>query len=713
MLPAAAASTAPAEATSKATPPSSPTESEAAPAGGPAGSGAETGPSAPPTTTPPVASPPVTDPATAADAPAPAADAPAAAADAPAPAADAPAAAADAQAPPADAPAPAGDAPSPVAGSNEQPAAPAAEESVEHPARRRPMLRKPLLDDDLESPLATAAREKPAPEKPAREKPAEPPAPTAAAEPEPDEVQPAVEASGATDVSADDEAAGPAAEEEAPQSGVAAAAATKANRDAVSLSAASSAAFAAAAAWAAAGESGNKALPGPPPGPSHASSSSPLPSEAPAVATGHASAGEPPVSAGEPPVPAGQTSGGATATSALSSGTAPESPIAGAPAPPPAPGSPGWQPAARPVEPLTTAPVEQPTGGLARPAGTSPSSSAPWLAEPETPGSAGSTARHAPEAADLGRQPLIIRASSDPPWVEPPDETATVAWTPKPGTKGPTDTPWVEPEIYRSEIEVVKPPDELGGPAPSGIICSACGTENDTSRRFCRSCGNPLFAMETPELEVEEPKRRSWRWLAILVPILLVAGILGFVGAAWLRGGLFAAASPIPSFVPATATPGGPQPSSGQPVVQLKVASATASSKLGDQWAPSKAIDGKTNTSWQEGADRVAGQWLQVAFRNPVTVASITIWAGSQTAEANYYGNLRPRHITIAADGGPGQKFELADRFEPQVIAYSGPVTSQLRITINDTYPSKKTALPNSPFPDCAISELRFTGTVP
>jgi hypothetical protein len=365
------------------------------------------------------------------------------------------------------------------------------------------------------------------------------------------------------------------------------------------------------------------------------------------------------------------------------------------------------------VEPSSTAPVEQPSGGLARPAGTSPASSAPWLAEPETPVSPASPARQAPAAADLGRQPLIIPASSDPPWVERPDETATVAWTPKPGTQGPTDTPWVEPEIYRSEIEVVKPPDELGGPAPSGIICSACGTENDTSRRFCRSCGNPLFAMETPEPEVEEPKRRSWRWLAILVPILVVAGILGFVGAAWLRGGLFAAASPVPSFVPATATPGGPQPSSGQPVVQLKVASATASSRLGDKWAPSKAIDGRTDTSWQEGAKAEAGQWIQLAFKDPVTVTSVMIWAGSHTAEANYFGNLRPRHITIAADGGPGQKFELADRFEPQEIAYSGPVTSQLRITIIDTYPSKQTSLAGSPFDDCAISELRFNGTAP
>jgi hypothetical protein len=474
----------------------------------------------------------------------------------------------------------------------------------------------------------------------------------------------------------------------------------------VSLSAASSAAFAAAAAWAAAGDSGSKPGPEPPPGASHASTSSPLPREAEAAATGQASAGEPPLSAG-------QSSGGAT--SGPGSGTPPETPLAGAPAPPAAPGSPEWQSAARPVDPWSSAPAEPPTAGSATPAGTLTDRSAPWLAESETPGVVGSPTSQAPAASDMGRQPLIIPASSDPPWAERPDETATVAWTPKPGTQGPTDTPWVEPDIYRSEIEVVKPPDELGGPAPSGIICSACGTENETTRRFCRSCGNPLFAMETPEPEVEEPKRRSWRWLAILVPILIVAGLLGFVGAALLRGGLFASATPSPSSVPATGTPGGASPTSGPPVVQLKVASITASSMLQNnrQWSPSKAIDGMLNTSWQEGAKTENGQWIQMAFKDPVTVTSITIFAGSQTARANYDGNLRPRHVTIAADGGPGQKFELGDVFGQQEIAFSGPVTSQLRITINDTYPSKKTSLQRSPFDDCAISELLVNGTTP
>lgn len=303
---------------------------------------------------------------------------------------------------------------------------------------------------------------------------------------------------------------------------------------------------------------------------------------------------------------------------------------------------------------------------------------------------------------EIGRQPLIIAASSDPPWVEKPDE-ATVAWVPPVATKGPTDTPWAEPDVYRSEIEIVKPPDELGGPAPSGIICSACGTENESHRRFCRSCGNPLFAVETTETEIEEPKRRSWRWLAILVPVLLVAGLLGFVGAALIRGALFASATPSPG--PVATQPGGPG--------VVRPSATTASSRLGNIWAPGEATDNDTETSWREGSSKLAGQWIQVTFSQPVTITSITIWAGAQGDADAFNGNLRPRHITIAADGGKGQNFELADQLGPQTIAYSGPVNSKLAITIMDAYPSTKTSFPKSPTQDCAISELQFNGTAP
>jgi hypothetical protein len=349
--------------------------------------------------------------------------------------------------------------------------------------------------------------------------------------------------------------------------------------------------------------------------------------------------------------------------------------------------------AAQPAAPAAAKPL----GGSAT------SGSAPWLIESQPPGAGPASGGQTPATLETGKQPLIIPASSDPPWIEQPDEEATVAWVPPVGPKGPTETPWAEPDVYRREIEVVKPPDELGGPVSTGIICSACGTENETTRRFCRSCGNPFFAIETPAPEVEEPKRRSWRWLAILLPILLVAGLLGFGGAALIRGGLFGSASPSAGTPPTTTGGGG---------VQLRPSGATASSRLGDIWEPRMAIDGDPTTSWREKG-QLAGQWIQVSFKQPVTVLSITVWAGAQKDQDTYNGNLRPRHITVAADGGQGQSFELTDTFGPQTIAYKGPVTSGLKITIQDAYPSTKTSFQFSPTQDCAISELLFNGTTP
>jgi len=336
---------------------------------------------------------------------------------------------------------------------------------------------------------------------------------------------------------------------------------------------------------------------------------------------------------------------------------------------------------------------------------------APWLTEAQTSAPSGSGAK-----GTAVQPPLIVPATQSP-WDEPAAEPATVAWVPPSTVQGPTDTPWDSREPYRSEIEIVKPPDELAREvAPSGVICSACGTENESTRRFCKSCGNPLFAMDTtPQQVEEEPQKRSWRWLLILIPILVGALVLGFIGAALLRGGLpfVGGASPTPGAPPSAGTVA----PSGQPSVpvtgQVKPSAASASSQLGDRWSASKAIDGRFDTSWQEGSKTEAGQWIRFAFKSPVTITNITIFAGSQTAEANYFGNLRPRHITIAADGGTGQKFELSDTFGPQDIAYTGPVSKTLQITINDTYPSKKTSLDGSPFDDCAISEVRFFGSTP
>jgi F5/8 type C domain-containing protein len=210
------------------------------------------------------------------------------------------------------------------------------------------------------------------------------------------------------------------------------------------------------------------------------------------------------------------------------------------------------------------------------------------------------------------------------------------------------------------------------------------------------------------------PGPRSWRWLAILVPILVLAGLAGFAGAVLLRGGLSgprATASPTA----ASNAPTQAVASTAPAPHQIKPKSAAASSQLGEAYTPRKAIDNDPKTSWQEGVDgSVKGQWLDITFAKPADLTSIMIRAGNQRSDEHYRSNLRPHNITIKADNGKAQPFELTDINGEQAIAFSGHVEKKVRITLIDVYPAQPTELnKGTPWQDCPISELRFFGTNP
>ncbi len=326
-----------------------------------------------------------------------------------------------------------------------------------------------------------------------------------------------------------------------------------------------------------------------------------------------------------------------------------------------------------------------------------------------------------------GPVPLLRRAvhacvqpaAVDPLAVEPEATTEVVRTAPP---TGPIDTPWAKTETERTEIQTVRPPEEIVRPAgPAGIICPACATENEPSRRFCKSCGTLLVAPVPTPVVRATPTARSFR-LVLLVPILLAAGLLGFGGTVLLRGGLGGSgATAAPSAgssgaahasAPTGSAAASPGASAKQTTVTVPITDAKASSTLGDlaKYAAPRAIDGSLSTSWQEGKATEKGQYIELFVGGPADIESITIWAGAQAASANYFGNLRPHHILVRFDSGPDQPWELKDVFKSQKIGVSGKVDSVVRITIVDTYASKKTALAGSPFDDCAISEVQLNG---
>jgi hypothetical protein len=299
----------------------------------------------------------------------------------------------------------------------------------------------------------------------------------------------------------------------------------------------------------------------------------------------------------------------------------------------------------------------------------------------------------------------------------PPMPTIEAVAAPKP--TGPVDTPWERLDAQRTAIEIVKPPDELVRPAgPPGIICPACRTENEATRRFCQSCGTPLVVTAPVQQVTPRPARRSMRWLVILIPIVVIAGVLGFGGAALIKP-LLPGSSPstVPSASVGTSagptTGTGPPPGSTAPTASAQPPSAhllavrnppTASGHKDAAHGPGKAIDTDPKSAWLQDTTGGLDIWLEFTFTStPVDITTIKFAGGDQKSAATLAAGRRPRHIEISVDGGPVVRFELDDK-PTQDIPVSFHVTKTLRLTIIDNYQGTDNRI-------SGISDVKFVGT--
>jgi hypothetical protein len=112
-------------------------------------------------------------------------------------------------------------------------------------------------------------------------------------------------------------------------------------------------------------------------------------------------------------------------------------------------------------------------------------------------------------------------------------------------------------------------------------------------------------------------------------------------------------------------------------------------------------------------AGKVEGAWVEVAFA-ATAVTKVQVWSGWQKDEPSFYGNHRPRNVTVAFDGGAPVPLELQDALGAQGVAIPPELgivaATRLRITIIDTYPSRKTSASGSPSRSVAISEIYVFG---
>ncbi|MFH1475857.1 MAG: hypothetical protein ABIG85_08375, partial [Chloroflexota bacterium] len=162
---------------------------------------------------------------------------------------------------------------------------------------------------------------------------------------------------------------------------------------------------------------------------------------------------------------------------------------------------------------------------------------------------------------------------------------------------------------------------------------------------------------------------------------------------------------PEPTAAPATVPPG--------PSVGIAITAAKASSQLNSSRAPQRLYDGSPVTAWLSKVGEFDGSWVEVSFA-AAAVTKIQIWTGWQKDEPLFYGNHRPHNVTVAFDGGVPEPLELKDVLGAQGVPIPPELgivgATRLRITIIDTYPSRKTSATGSPSKAVAISEIRVFG---
>ena len=172
-------------------------------------------------------------------------------------------------------------------------------------------------------------------------------------------------------------------------------------------------------------------------------------------------------------------------------------------------------------------------------------------------------------------------------------------------------------------------------------------------------------------------------------------------------------ASPEPSSQPTVAPTAAPATIPPGPAVGIKIKGAKASSQLSSKRSVKNLYDGSPASAWKSASGKYEGSWIQVSFA-PTAVTRLLIWSGWQIDEPFFYGNYRPRNVTVAFDGGDPVPLQLKDILGAQKVDIPPELgitrATRVRITILDSYPARRTSASGSPTDQVAVSEIRIFG---
>lgn len=140
---------------------------------------------------------------------------------------------------------------------------------------------------------------------------------------------------------------------------------------------------------------------------------------------------------------------------------------------------------------------------------------------------------------------------------------------------------------------------------------------------------------------------------------------------------------------------------------KISVIAANASSvvsQAGVNNEPMLLFDGRDETSWQEGVDGYgAGESVAFSFDGTYKVKYLMFKLGNWKNDEYYYGNARPRTLTVIL-GDFTQEITFSGERRPEWVELSNPVTADsMRIVLGEVYEGTTWA-------DTCIAEIEIYG---
>ncbi len=285
--------------------------------------------------------------------------------------------------------------------------------------------------------------------------------------------------------------------------------------------------------------------------------------------------------------------------------------------------------------------------------------------------------------------------------------TAAPSGDPAPVSPAPVIPAAVQPgDAPRRRTATPPPPDVRRPPLPGELACPSCGSGNERSRRFCRSCGVPLAQAEVVRLpwwrrlvrwlfgrrsytagERRRPRvPAAARWLRVVIALVCLVAV---------------AAVARPLIVRAV---NGVKDQTGAHV-PIRPDSFSASSSQREA-PPADVSDGATNQYWAPQGP-AAGSWLEVSFVKPVRLLDIVVTPGVGTEQGEFLKHARPHDLDVVATAKDGKTttkaLALRDEPGPERFDFEAHDVVRVRFIVKSTYGPGGT-------PSVAIGELEFFG---